>query len=123
MIRKPSRKVARLKRHGRIRNHVSGTSVKPRLAVFRSEKHIYAQLIDDTVGNTICASSTLDKGVAATLDKKTHNIEAAKAVGKDVAEKAAKKGIVNVVFDRGGYIYHGKIKALADAAREAGLKF
>ncbi|MCL2698827.1 MAG: 50S ribosomal protein L18 [Defluviitaleaceae bacterium] len=122
MIRKPSRQVARIKRHLRIRNHVKGVAERPRLAVFRSNKHIYAQIIDDTAGHTLAASSTLDKEVAKALEK-TYNVDAAKAVGISIAKKAAEKGITAVVFDRGGYLYHGKVKALAEAAREAGLKF
>jgi ribosomal protein L18, bacterial type len=122
MIRKPSRADARVKRHYRLRNKISGTAEKPRLAVFRSNSHIYAQIIDDTVGNTLCAASTMEADVKAKLEY-TNNIEAAKAVGEAVAKKAAAKGIKEVVFDRGGYIYQGKIQALADAAREAGLQF
>ena len=122
MINKPSRAVARNKRHYRIRNKVQGTAAKPRLAVFRSNNHIYAQIIDDTVGNTIVASSTLEAEVAGKVEN-TSNIEAAKAVGEAVAKKALDKGISEVVFDRGGYIYHGRVAALADAARQAGLKF
>ena len=122
MINKPSRAVARNKRHYRIRNKVQGTAAKPRLAVFRSNNHIYAQIIDDTVGNTLAASSTLEAEVAGKVES-TSNIEAAKAVGEAVAKKALDKGISEVVFDRGGYIYHGRVAALADAARQAGLKF
>lgn len=122
MIKKPSRKEARLKRHYRLRNKLSGTPESPRLCVFRSNKHIYAQIIDDVAGNTIVAASTMEKNIASDL-KNTSNIEAAKAVGTAVAKKAIDKGINTVVFDRGGYIYHGKVKALADSAREAGLQF
>lgn len=122
MIKKPSRSVARTKRHLRIRNHISGTPSVPRLAVFRSNKHIYAQIIDDSKGVTLAAASTMEKAVAAGL-KTTSDMEAAKAVGTAVAKKAVEAGISSVVFDRGGYIYHGKVKALAEAAREAGLKF
>ena len=122
MIKKIARNDARIKRHLRIRNHVSGTQTKPRLSVFRSNKHIYAQIIDDNAGHTICAASTMDKAVVKGLES-TSNKEAAAAVGKDLAEKAKEKGIEKVVFDRGGYIFHGKVKALADAAREAGLVF
>jgi len=122
MIKKPSRKIARVNRHNRIRNHVKGVLERPRLAVFRSNKHIYAQIIDDTAGHTLAASSTLEKEVAKAIDK-TYNVAAATAVGTSIAEKAIEKGITAVVFDRGGYLYHGKIKALAEAAREAGLKF
>ena len=122
MIRKPSRADARVKRHYRLRNNISGTADRPRLAVFRSNMHIYAQVIDDTVGNTLCAASTVEKDIRAKLEK-TNDVEAAKAVGEAVAKKAIEKGITTVVFDRGGFVYHGKIQALADAAREAGLKF
>ena len=122
MIKKLSRKMARQKRHYRLRRYLSGTAERPRLAVFRSNKHIYAQMIDDIVGHTLVSASTMDKAIAGNL-KSTSNIEAAKAVGADVAKKALDKGIETVVFDRGGFLFHGKIKALADAAREAGLKF
>ncbi|MCD8089968.1 MAG: 50S ribosomal protein L18 [Clostridiales bacterium] len=122
MITKQDRKVARAKRHYRIRNKISGTAAAPRLAVFRSNMHIYAQVIDDTAGNTIVAASTMEKDIKSSLSK-TNDVEAAKAVGTAVAKKALEKGIDTVVFDRGGFVYHGKIKALADAAREAGLKF
>lgn len=122
MIKKPSRQKAREKRHYRLRNKLSGTPAKPRLAVFRSNKHMYAQIIDDVAGNTLVAASTMDKAVGESL-KYTSNIDAAKAVGKAIGEKAVAAGITTVVFDRGGYIYHGKVQALADAAREAGLQF
>jgi len=122
MIKKPSRADARVKRHYRLRNKISGTAQKPRLAVFRSNNHIYAQVIDDTVGNTVVAASTMEAAIKDKLES-TSNIDAAKAVGDAVAKKALEKGINTVVFDRGGYIYHGKVKALADAAREAGLQF
>jgi len=122
MIKKLSRNAARLKRHYRLRNKLSGTPESPRLCVFRSNKHIYAQIIDDDAGHTITAASTMEKTVAKNL-KNTYNIDAAKAVGAAVAKKALEKGIETVVFDRGGYLYHGKVKALADSAREAGLKF
>jgi len=122
MINKPSRAVARVKRHYRIRNHMSGTAMKPRLAVFRSNKHIYAQIIDDAAQNTIVAASTEESDIASKVEF-TSTVEAAKVVGEAIAKKALDKGITNVVFDRGGFIYHGKIQALADAAREAGLKF
>jgi large subunit ribosomal protein L18 len=112
----------RLRIHERIRKRLSGSPVRPRLAVFRSNKHIYAQIIDDSKGATVTAASTLD--VDAKKDvKHGGNIAAAKAVGKLVAERAKAKGIENVLFDRGGYLYHGRVKALAEAAREAGLKF
>jgi large subunit ribosomal protein L18 len=122
MIRKPSRQVAREKRHYRLRNHLSGTTNKPRLCVFRSNKHIYAQIIDDTFSRTIVSASTKETDIASKLDS-TSNIEAAKTVGLAVAKKALEKGITTVVFDRGGYVYHGKVQALADSAREAGLQF
>lgn len=122
MINKPSRAAARIKRHYRIRNKVSGTAQQPRLAVFRSNKHIYAQIIDDVAGNTLVAASTLEADIASKTEH-TSTVEAAKAVGKAIAKKAMDKGITEVVFDRGGYIYHGKIQALAEAAREAGLQF
>lgn len=122
MISKPSRAVAREKRHQRIRNHISGTAQKPRLAVFRSNQHIYAQIIDDTAGNTVVAASTMEASIKEKLSN-TSDIEAAKVVGEAVARKAIEKGINTVVFDRGGYIYHGRVKALAEAAREAGLQF
>ena len=122
MINKPSRAAARIKRHYRIRNKVSGTAQQPRLAVFRSNKHIYAQIIDDVAGNTLVAASTLEADIASKTEH-TSTVEAAKAVGEAIAKKAMGKGITEVVFDRGGYIYHGKIQALAEAAREAGLQF
>jgi len=122
MINKPSRSETRKKRHYRLRRRLSGVSDRPRLAVFRSNKHIYAQIIDDTANSTLAAASTLDKGISSGLEK-TSNKEAASAVGKAVAKKAIDKGINTVVFDRAGYIYHGRVKALADAAREAGLQF
>ena len=122
MIKKPSRKTVREKRHYRIRKNISGSPENPRLCVFRSNKHIYAQVIDDLAGNTIAAASTAEPSVIAGL-KSTSNVEAAKAVGTAVAKKAVLKGVTSVVFDRGGYIYHGKVKALADSAREAGLQF
>jgi large subunit ribosomal protein L18 len=122
MIKKYCRKTARKKRHYRLRNHLSGTVERPRLAVFKSGKHIYAQVIDDVKGHTLAASSTMDKALSGNL-KSTSNIEAAKAIGADIAKKATEKGVNTVVFDRGGFIFHGKVKALADAAREAGLKF
>jgi large subunit ribosomal protein L18 len=114
--------VVRLRIHERIRKRLTGSQARPRLAVFRSNKHIYAQVIDDSQGTTLIAASTLD--VDAKKDMKSGgNIAAAKAVGKLVAERAKAKGIETVLFDRGGYLYHGRIKALAEAAREAGLKF
>ena len=119
MIKKPEKKEIRNRIHKRIRAKLSGTAARPRLAVFRSVAHIYAQVIDDVAGATVVAASSVDKG------GKTNggNVAAAKAIGKLVAERAKEKGIKSVVFDRGGYQYHGRIKALADAAREAGLEF
>lgn len=122
MIKKPSRQAARQKRHYRMRNRLSGTAGKPRLAVFRSDSHIYAQIIDDEAARTLVAASTMEKAVKESLAK-TSNVEAAKAVGEAVAKKALAQGISAVVFDRGGHVYHGRVKALAEAAREAGLKF
>ena len=122
MINKPSRAAARMKRHYRIRNKINGTAQKPRLAVFRSNKHMYAQIIDDVCGNTLVAASTMESEIASTVEF-TSTVAAAEAVGTAIAKKAIEKGITEVVFDRGGFLYHGKIKALAEAAREAGLKF
>lgn len=122
MIKKKSRAKVREKKHMRIRNRFSGTAERPRLAVFRSNTHIYAQVIDDEAQATLAAASTMDKDIKGKL-KFTDNTEAAESVGKAIAERAKAKGIEEVVFDRGGYIYHGKVKALAEAAREAGLKF
>lgn len=123
MIKKPSRSAAREKRHYRLRNKISGTAQRPRLAVYRSDKHMYAQIIDDVEGNTLVSASTVEKEAKEKLGNKTSNVEAAKLVGQLVAKRAVEKGINEVVFDRGGYVYHGKIKALADAAREVGLQF
>lgn len=122
MIKKPSRQLAREKRHYRLRRHLSGTSDRPRLAVYRSNNHIYAQVIDDTIGQTLACASTMETEIKSKLEK-TSDVEAAKAVGEAVAKRALAKGISLVVFDRGGFVYHGKIQALADAAREAGLQF
>ena len=122
MVSKESRQKVRAKKHLRIRNRFSGTAERPRLAVFRSNNHMYAQIIDDTVGKTLVAASTLEKEVKAELDK-TNNVDAAAYLGTVIAKKALEKGITEVVFDRGGFIYQGKIAALADAAREAGLQF
>ena len=122
MVSKKSRSEVRQKKHLRTRNRFSGTAERPRLAVFRSNNHMYAQIIDDTAGNTLVAASTLEKDVKAELEK-TNNTEAAAYLGKVIAKKALDKGIKQVVFDRGGFIYHGKVQALADAAREAGLEF
>ncbi len=122
MVKKESRSEIRVKKHKRIRNNLAGTAARPRLAVFRSNNHMYAQIIDDTVGSTLVAASTLDKDIKGALEK-TNNVDAAAHVGTAIAKKALDKGITTVVFDRGGFIYQGKIKALADAAREAGLTF
>ena len=122
MVSKKSREVVRQTKHRRLRNTLSGTADRPRIAVYRSNNHMYAQIIDDTVGNTLVSASTLDKEVKADLEK-TNNVEAAAKLGTVIAKKALDKGISTVVFDRGGFIYQGKIAALADAAREAGLEF
>ncbi len=122
MVSKESRQEVRVKKHMRIRNRFSGTAQRPRLAVFRSNNHMYAQIIDDTVGNTLVSASTLEKEVKAELEK-TNNVDAAAYLGTVIAKRAIEKGIKEVVFDRGGFIYQGKIAALADAAREAGLEF
>ena len=122
MVSKESRTKVRENKHRKIRNRFSGTAERPRLCVFRSNNHMYAQIIDDTVGNTLVSASTLQKDVKAELSK-TNNVEAAAHLGTVIAKKALEKGITTVVFDRGGFIYQGKIKALADAAREAGLEF
>ncbi len=122
MVNKVSKTDIRRKKHRKIRNRFTGTPERPRLAVFRSNSHIYAQVIDDAAGNTLVAVSTLDKDVKAELEK-TNDIAAAAYLGTVIAKKALEKGINTVVFDRGGFIYHGKIKALADSAREAGLEF
>ena len=122
MVSKKSRSEVRVNKHRKLRNRFSGTAERPRLAVFRSNNHMYAQIIDDTVGNTLVSASTLQKDVKAELEK-TNNVEAAAYLGTVIAKKAIEKGITSVVFDRGGFIYHGKIKALADAARESGLNF
>lgn len=119
---KVSSNVVRVRIHERIRKTLIGSSARPRLAVFRSNKHIYAQVIDDSKGATVTAASTLDVDAKKDL-KQGGNIAAAKAVGKLVAERAKAKGVEAVLFDRGGYLYHGRVKALAEAAREAGLKF
>ena len=122
MVSKKSRSEVRVNKHRKLRNRFSGTAERPRLAVFRSNNHMYAQIIDDTIGKTLVSASTLQKDVKAELEK-TNNVEAAAYLGTVIAKKAIEKGITSVVFDRGGFIYHGKIKALADAAREAGLNF
>ena len=122
MVKKESRSEIRAKKHRRVRNNLAGTAERPRLAVFRSNNHMYAQIIDDTVVNTLVSACTLDKEVKDAVEK-TNNVDAAAQVGTVIAKKALDKGITTVVFDRGGFIYQGKIKALADAAREAGLTF
>ena len=119
MLNKADKNAIRQKRHQRVRNRVAGTAERPRLNVFRSLKHIYAQVIDDDKGITLAAASTLDK----TFEGAGGNIAAAKAVGSAIAKKALEQGISEVVFDRGGYIYHGRVAALAQAARDGGLKF
>lgn len=122
MIKQVNKKLATQKRHQRLRNKIAGTSESPRLAVYRSTKHIYAQIIDDVKGVTLVSASSLDKDLRSEL---AHggNIESAKVVGEAIAKKALKAGIKDVVFDRGGFLYHGRVAALADAAREAGLNF
>ena len=122
MIKKIDTKAARIRRHQRVRKNISGTAERPRLNVFRSAKHIYAQIIDDVNGNTLVSASSLDKELKAQLEN-GGNKDAAKAVGKAVGERAVAKGIKVVAFDRGGYLYHGRVKELADGAREAGLEF
>ena len=122
MVSKESRAKVRENKHRKIRNRFSGTAQRPRLAVFRSNNHMYAQIIDDTVGKTLVAASTLEKGVKAELEK-TNDVAAAAHLGTIIAKRAIEKGITTVVYDRGGFIYQGKIKALAEAAREAGLEF
>ena len=122
MVSKESRQEVRAKKHMRIRNRFSGTAERPRLAVFRSNKHMYAQIIDDTVGNTLVAASTLEKEIKGELEQ-TDTVDAAAYLGTVIAKRAIEKVIKEVVFDRGGFIYQGKIAALADAAREAGLEF
>ena len=118
MIKRPDTKGQRIKRHNRVRGKISGTAERPRLCVFRSENNIYAQIIDDVAGNTLVSASSVEKGFEG-----GGNCEAAKKVGAAIAERALAKGIEDVVFDRGGYIYHGRVKALAEGAREGGLKF
>ena len=122
MVSKKSRSEVRVKKHERMRNRFAGTAERPRLAVFRSNNHMYAQIIDDSVGNTLVAASTVEKAVKAELEH-TNDTDAAAYVGTLIAKRALEKGIEEVVFDRGGFIYQGKIQALADAAREAGLVF
>ena len=122
MVSKQSKSEIRVKKHNRLRNRLAGTAERPRLAVFRSNNHMYAQIIDDTVGKTLVAASSVEKEVKAELEK-TNNVDAAAYVGTLVAKRAMEKGIKEVGFDRGGFIYQCKIQALADAAREAGLEF
>ncbi|WLR55020.1 50S ribosomal protein L18 [Mesobacillus subterraneus] len=119
MITKADKNATRRKRHGRVRAKLSGTEARPRLNVFRSNKHIYAQLIDDVKGVTLASASTLDKEI----NVEGNNLEAAKQIGELIAKRAVEKGYKSVVFDRGGYLYHSRIQALADAARENGLEF
>mgnify|MGYP000859263566 FL=1 len=122
MVNKRSKSDLRLKKHYRLHNRLSGTAERPRLAAFRSNNHMYAQIIDDTVGNTLVSASTLEKSVREELSK-TNDVDAAAYVGTLIAKRALEKGIDKVIFDRGGFIYHGKVAALAEAAREAGLQF
>jgi large subunit ribosomal protein L18 len=122
MVSKQSKSEIRVKKHNRLRNRLAGTAERPRLAVFRSNNHMYAQIIDDTVGKTLVAASSVEKELKAELEK-TNNVDTAAYIGTLVAKRAIEKGIKEVVFDRGGFIYQGKIQALADAAREAGLEF
>lgn len=122
MINKTDKNKARLKRHLRVRKKISGTASRPRLNIFRSSKHMYAQIIDDTNGVTLAAASTLDKDLKESVEN-GGSVEAARKVGALIAERAKAKGIDEVVFDRGGYLYHGRVQALADAARESGLQF
>jgi len=119
MIKKQDTNKQRKRRHRRVRGKVTGTQERPRLNVFRSKAHIYAQLIDDTQGVTLCAASSVEKG----FDGPTGNMDAAKKIGEALAARAKDKGIEEIVFDRGGYLYHGRVKALAEGAREAGLQF
>lgn len=122
MINKVSRAKVRQKKHSRMRNHIAGTQERPRLCVFRSNNHMYAQLVDDAAGRTLVSASTLSGDVKSLLTK-TNNVEAAATLGDVIGKKAVAAGITEVVFDRGGFIYQGKVQALADAARKAGLKF
>ena len=122
MVSKQDKNALRIKKHQRLRNRFAGTAARPRLAVFRSNNHMYAQIIDDVAGKTLVAASTVEKEAKAELAK-TNDVEAAKYVGTLVAKRALDAGITEVVFDRGGFLYHGKVAALADAAREAGLTF
>ena len=119
MVNRPNTAAQRKQRHARVRAKISGTPERPRLCVFRSESNIYAQVIDDVNGNTLVSASSVEKD----FEGNGGNVEAAKKIGSKIAERALAKGIEEVVFDRGGYIYHGRVKALAEAAREGGLKF
>lgn len=119
MINRPDTRSQRIKRHQRVRGKISGTAERPRLSVFRSEKHIYAQIIDDVAGKTLVSASSVEKD----FEGSGSNKEAARKVGKTIGERAVKAGIEEVVFDRGGYIYHGRVQELAEGAREGGLKF
>jgi large subunit ribosomal protein L18 len=125
MIVKTSKNATRTKVHTRIRKKIAGTTERPRLSVYRSVSHVYAQVIDDSKGVTLASAGTIEKGKGQKGDKRPTggNVASAKEIGKLIAERAKEKGIKQVVFDRGGYLYHGRIKALADAAREAGLEF
>lgn len=119
MIKRPDTRGSRIKRHTRIRGKISGTAARPRLSVFRSGQNIYAQIIDDVAGNTLVSASSVEKG----FEGSGSNKEGARKVGKAIAERALEKGIEEIVFDRGGYIYHGRVQELAEGAREGGLKF
>lgn len=122
MITKGDKNKARLKRHLRVRKKIQGTTERPRLNIFRSSKHIYAQIIDDVKGVTLVSASTIEKELEGQVEN-GGNVEAARKVGELIAKRAKEQGVVDVVFDRGGYLYHGRVQALADAAREAGLEF
>ncbi|MCD1261967.1 50S ribosomal protein L18 [Paenibacillus athensensis] len=122
MITKGDKNKARLKRHLRVRKKIEGTTARPRLNIFRSSKHMYAQIIDDVQGVTIASASTQDKDLKGQVEN-GGNVDAARKVGELIAQRAKEKGVEKVVFDRGGYLYHGRVQALADAAREAGLEF
>ena len=123
IMAKLSRKLQTQKRHKRLRRYLIGNKVRPRLAVFRSNNHIYAQVIDDDAQQTICSASTIDKELKEDSNKISSNCNSSSTVGKLLAKRAIKKGIKQVIFDRGGNLYHGRVKALADAARDAGLNF
>ena len=122
MVSKKSRQEVRLNKHRKLRNRFSGTAERPRLAVYRSNNHIYAQIIDDTVGKTLVSAGTVEKDIVAEL-KNTDDVDAAAKIGEIIAKRAADKGITKVVFDRGGYVYHGRVQELAEGAREGGLNF